>query len=102
MRVSNTVCLAIGGTKCWLNYEKQPVYQILVRVTDSGSPPLWVDFPLNITLQDINDRPRNLQLSAFTLHENQPVGTVVGYLSGSDEDKLQHLTYVLSDDDKGR
>ncbi|XP_065192577.1 cadherin-23-like [Sycon ciliatum] len=102
VRSSNVACLALGGTACWLNYEHQPVYTVLVRTTDSGSPPLFADFTINITLRDINDRPRKLQLSDYRVHENQPVGTVIGMLSGFDEDAKQHLSYVLSNDNGGK
>ena len=99
---SNVACLAVGGTSCWLNYESKPFYTLLVRVTDSGSPPLSTDFYLNVTLKNVNDRPRQIKLSDFRLYENQPVGTVVGKFSGYDEDAHQQLTFVLDNDDKGR
>ena len=102
MRSSNVACLAVGGTSCWLNYESKPFYTLLVRVTDSGSPPLSTDVYLNVTLRDINDKPRQMKLSDFRLHENQPVGTVVGKFSGYDEDAHQHLSFVLDKDDQGR
>ena len=102
VRASNVACLAVGGTSCWLNYEQQMEHSLVVKVTDSGSPPLSVDFFANITLKNINDRPRDLKISGFKVHENQPVGTVVGKFSGTDEDIGQHLSYSLDNDDYGR
>lgn len=102
MAVSNSRCLAEGGSKCVLNYESSTSHVIVVRSTDNGKPSLYKDFTLTILVGDINDRPRNLQLSGYTLREDKPAGTIVGTLSCLDEDKGQTLTYTLSDDAGGR
>eukprot|EP00117_Sycon_ciliatum_P021146 scpid22649/ scgid18623/ Cadherin-related tumor suppressor; Protein fat len=98
---SNVACLALGGTSCWLNYEAQPQYSVLVRSTDSGTPPLSANFVVNITLKDINDRPRKLYITDYRVAENSLNGTVVGTFGASDEDAFQHLTYELTSDDHG-
>ena len=103
MAVSNVRCLAEGGSQCLLNYESSKSHLIVIRSTDNGKPALYKDFTLTIAVDDINDRPRNLQLSGYTLREDRPVGTVIGTLSCSDEDKGQKLlTYTLSDNAGGR
>ena len=63
--LSNTDCLKFGGAFCKLNYEDTSSYNITVRVTDSGAPPLSQTFSLTINLNDMNDQPRNLALSNF-------------------------------------
>ena len=98
---SNVACLALGGTSCWLNYEAQSQYSVLVRSTDSGTPPLSANFVVNITLKDINDRPRKLYITDYKVAENSLNGTVVGTFGASDEDAFQHLTYELTSDDHG-
>jgi hypothetical protein len=100
--VSNARCLAEGGSQCQLNYESSKSHAIVIRSTDNGNPALSKDFTLTITVEDINDPPRNLQLSGYTLREDGPVGTVIGALSSSDEDRGQKLTYTLSDNAGGR
>ena len=102
MAVSNVRCLAEGGSQCLLNYESSKSHTISIRSTDNGKPALYKDFTLTIAVDDINDQPRNLQLSGYTLREDRPVGTVIGTLSCSDEDKGQKLTYTLSDNAGGR
>ena len=101
VRPSNTACLSLGGKYCWLNYETKPYHTILVRTTDSGKPALYKDFYLNITLSDINDQPRNPQLSGYTVHESSKAGTLIGVFTANDEDRNQNLTYSLVEDDMG-
>jgi hypothetical protein len=100
--VSNTQCLALGGKWCVLNFEEKSKYVIVVRVTDNGSPPLSMDQTVTIDLTDINDRPRNLDLSDNIVYENAPNGTVVGRFTASNEDAQQRLEYVLIDSENGK
>ena len=99
---SNAQCLALGGKECVLNYEEKKTHDILVRSTDNGSPAMSVDYVVTITLTDVNDRPRDLDLSNDRVFENEKVGKVVGKLSATDEDASQKLTFTLLDDDNGR
>ncbi|XP_062519526.1 coadhesin-like [Corticium candelabrum] len=100
--VDNTNCIAFGGLSCLLNYEAQRQHDIVVRATDSGVPSLSVDIKLSIFVNDINDQPRDLDLSDNKVVENYPIDTVIGILSSTDEDDGQRLSYSLADDDNGR
>ena len=102
MAISNTKCLALGGKWCALNLEEKNRCDIVVRVTDNGSPPLSIDNTITIDLTDINDRPRNLDLSSNIVYENARSETVVGRFSASDEDTQQRLEYVLIDSEDGK
>ena len=102
VRPSNAACLDLGGKFCWLNYEAKQTHTILVRTTDSGKPALYKDVYLNITLSDVNDQPRNPQLSGYKVHENMKAGTPIGTFTAFDEDTKQTLTYSLLDDDQER
>ena len=102
VKASNVKCLALGGVQCVLNYEATRFFTLTVRVRDSGTPPLSRDFNVNVTLKDINDRPRHLQLSNYKIHENLRIGTVIGTISGRDEDIHQYLSFTLIDNDGGR
>ena len=102
VKPSNVHCLATGGKWCWLNYESQPYYTLVINVRDSGDGHLSKNFAINITLKDINDSPRNLDLSGRRVQENLPAGTVIGVFTATEEDTLNILTYVLIDDDGGR
>ena len=85
-----------------LNYESVSSYSIKVRSVDSGSPSQSVNASFNITLNDVNDQPRDLKLSNYKVTENAPLNTLVGNLSASDEDKGQNLNFSLVDDDGGK
>lgn len=62
--MSNTDCLRYGGAYCKLDYEKQSSFKIKVEVTDNGTPAMSSTFDATVQLQDINDQPRSLSLSA--------------------------------------
>lgn len=99
---SNRLCLQSGGSKCLLNYEQQKSHVIKVRSTDSGSPSKSIQITFFITINDVNDRPRDLKLSNNTIKENAPIDTVIGQFISRDEDTNQQLVYSLIYDDKGR
>lgn len=91
-----------GGSQCFLNYESVSSYSIVVRSVDSGSPSLSINASFNISVNDVNDQPRGLQLSNYKVSENAPINTIVGNLSATDEDTGQTLSFSLADDDNGR
>lgn len=99
--ISNTACLLHGGKSCLLNYEgAENAYTILVRATDDGTPSQQLTMSINITLDDVNDQPRELALSKYWVKENVAVNTTVGYFTASDEDKNQ-LNYTLVQGGRG-
>ena len=100
--VSNTRCLAYGGSDCKLNYESDKSHKIVVRATDSGSPAMSRDFVLTVFVTNQNDQPRNLEIDTFRVHENKPAGALVGTFTATDEDAGDTLTYKLLDDDNGQ
>ncbi|MBT3638541.1 MAG: cadherin repeat domain-containing protein, partial [Opitutae bacterium] len=78
-----------------LNYESNASRSIRVRVTDDRGASVEAVFTVNIG--DENDPPVNLAASAaLNVTENQPVSTVVGEFSASDEDANATLTYELA------
>ena len=86
MAVSNSDCLRLGGTHCSLNFESMKSHVIQIRTTDDGSPPLSFTKNLTIYLKDVNDRPRDIRLSNYTVPETAPVNHVIGKFTVSDED----------------
>ena len=101
--VSNTLCLAEGGAYCLLNYEKKIKTNVTIRSSDNGSPSLYNDQSFAIHLRDVNDGPRNLNLSGnHTVKENSPMGTLVGTFSALDEDSGQTLSCTLLESGGGK
>ena len=98
--ISNANCRLHGGKACLFNYENQKVHTIRVRATDDGSPPKQLSTSIDISLDDVNDQPRDLALSKHVVSENVTVGSLVGFFSASDEDN-QTLNYTLVQSDLG-
>ena len=76
-----------------LDFETQNSYSIRVRSTDSGG--LWIEQTFTITVLNGNDPPTDITLSNNTVDENQPPGTVVGALSGTDPNAGDTLNFSL-------
>lgn len=55
--------LTVGQPGKFLDFEKFPVFSVLVTSTDSGLPPLSYAGVIRIVLQDVNDQPGNISLS---------------------------------------
>lgn len=78
-----------------LNYESQSTYQIRVKTTDSSGASFTKSFTLNLI--NVNDAPTNLILNNNSVTEHQPIGTLIGELSVSDEDAGDfHLFELVS------
>ena len=76
--ISNKQCLSQGGSSCLLNYEKKRSHIIRVKTTDDGSPQLSYEENFRIDVRDINDMPRDLQLSNNQIKENAKINTLIG------------------------
>ena len=76
--ISNKQCLSQGGSSCLLNYEKKRSHIIRVKTTDDGSPQLSYEENFRIDVRDINDMPRDLQLSNNQVKENAKINTLIG------------------------
>jgi hypothetical protein len=92
----------IGGLALYLkagavlNYEAKDSYTVTVSVADTsldGSLPLSTDFTLAITT--VNEIPTDIALSAATIAENQPSGSVIGTLTTTDVDSGDAFIYTL-------
>jgi len=80
-------------TKAVFNFEQQAAYTIRVQGSDQGG--LTLEKAFQITINNRNDPPTNILLSSKTIPENQPVGTVIGTFSTTDEDAGDTHTYRL-------
>ena len=76
--ISNKQCLNQGGSSCLLNYEKQKSHIIRVKTTDDGNPQLSYEANFRIDVRDINDMPRDLQLSNNQVKEDAKINTLIG------------------------
>jgi Ca2+-binding RTX toxin-like protein len=89
------VVTVANGTQ--LDYEAATSHQITVRTTDQGG--LTFDKNFTIAVNNLNEAPTNATLSANTVVENAANGTVVGTVTGVDQDAGSILTYSLASDE---
>jgi hypothetical protein len=68
---------------------------VRVRSTDPGG--LSTEKAFTILVEDVNESPQAIELSATMVSENVPVGTVVGGLTTTDPDTPGGFTYTLVD-----
>ncbi len=94
---TDNTSFAISGsglvTAASLDYEAQSTYSVRIRTTDSHNYTYEKAFTL--TINDANDPPTNILLSATTVAEDRPSGTTVGALTSTDPETSQSHTYSL-------
>jgi len=78
------------------NFESKSSFSIRVRSTDQSGA--FVEKVLPITINNVNETPTNISLSASSVNENIPAGSLVGTLSSTDPDSSrtpQSFSYRL-------
>ena len=80
-------------TAAMFDFETKSSYTIRVRTTDVGG--LFYEEQITITINNVNDAPTDIALSASTVAENQPSGTAVGTFTTTDPDAGDTFTYTL-------
>lgn len=96
---TNNASFNINGlnlrTSAIFNYEVKSSYSIRVRVTDGASNTF--DRVFTILVDDVNDAPTNISIngnaSGTSFAENKALGSLIGYLSTTDEDVTNTFTY---------
>jgi hypothetical protein len=69
-----------------VNFEAKPLFTLVVRVTDDGTPPLSDTATVTITVADVNEAPTINSNQVATTDENTPRGAQVMQLQSSDVD----------------
>jgi len=77
------------------DYEKQKSYSISVRTTDMSGAVL--DRIFKISIENGNEAPTNIKLSASGMYENNTIGSLVANLSTEDLDVGDSHTYTIVD-----
>ena len=75
------------------NYETKSSYSVRVRTIDQGG--LTYEEALTIIINNLNETPTDIALSATSVAENVPANTTVGSLSSTDPDAANTFTYTL-------
>ena len=89
-----------------LDYEKIPIYNIIVEARDQGFIYKSSTSSVKVILQDVDDNPPTFEEDHYVayLKENSPAGTVVTQMIGHDEDseKNSQIEYHLMDSELGK
>jgi YDG domain/Cadherin domain/Beta-propeller repeat/HYR domain len=80
-------------TAASFDFETQPSVSIRVRATDNGG--LWFEKILNVPILNSSEAPSNIVLSATSVDENTPGGSVIATLSATDPDIGDTLTFSM-------
>ena len=92
----NTYFKIVGNTlqtDSAINFERKNTFQVRIKSTDPGNASIIKTFTLNAL--DVNEAPTNISLSADSIMELQPLATVIGSLTSTDEDAGATHTYSL-------
>lgn len=83
-----------------VNYEAVNLYTLDLRVQDAAG--LFDTMTVTVGINDINDIPALLTLSANGIVENSAVGTAIGLLTTADEDVADTHTYSIISNPGGK
>jgi hypothetical protein len=75
------------------DFETKSSYAIRLRTTDQGS--LTYEKQFTVTVNDLNEAPTDISLSASSINENVAANSTVGALSSTDPDTGNTFTYTL-------
>ncbi|XP_066507394.1 protocadherin gamma-C5-like [Hoplias malabaricus] len=92
---SNHYALVTDGR---LDREQFPEYNIELKASDSGSPPLFTSTIVKVNILDVNDNPPVFSKPEYSVYvkENCAPGTVVSSVSASDLDTGDNAKIVYS------
>ncbi len=75
------------------DFETKSSYSVRVRSTDAGG--LFFEKAFTITVNNVNEAPTDINLSASAMNENVAANSTVGVLSSTDPDAGDTFTYAL-------
>jgi hypothetical protein len=80
-----------------LNFEADASYELIVQVTDNGTPALSSSATVTVNLNDVNETPvfTSVPSGPVSINENSAAGTAVGAVAASDVDANQTLSYAI-------
>lgn len=93
----NTYFSFVGNvlqTDSAINFEQKNIFYIRVKSTDPGNASVTKTF--TFTANDVNEAPTNITLSGDSIAELEPVNTLIGTFTSTDEDAGSSHTYTLT------
>ncbi|MCF8379125.1 MAG: cadherin domain-containing protein, partial [Bacteroidales bacterium] len=77
-----------------IDFELNPVFNLIIEVTDDGTTVLSSQAGVQVILNDLNETP-NIEDQSFALAENTAQGSSVGTVLAVDPDAGQNLLYQI-------
>ena len=79
------------------NHHIKSKYQLVVRVFDNGSPSLYSDMPVDITIIEEGTNPPTVTSLSVSINSmgKLPGGTMIGHMLATDEDLFDRLSYEV-------
>ena len=78
-----------------IDFESNPVLNLVIQVADSGNPALSFTKALTVTVTNVNEAPNNMVLPSAGIPENSGPGSVIGTLQASDPNGASNFFYAL-------
>ena len=75
------------------DFETKQEYSLLIRAIDRSG--LSSDYPLTLSVNDVNESPSEVVVTSFQFEEGLPVGSTVAQLSSDDPDLSDSITFSL-------
>ena len=79
--------------KASFDYERERAVNVLVRATDNGTPPLFIDRSIRIVVADVNEFAPELDPISFSVFESASGNTVIGRVVATDGDTANTVRY---------
>lgn len=96
---NSSFSISVGGsnllTAAVFDHETKDSYTICIQSTDDGTPTASMVKAFTITIDDLNEAPTDLALSATSVLENQLSGTTIASFSSVDVDAGDTFSYSL-------
>jgi hypothetical protein len=75
------------------NFEVQNTWKLNVRATDNGTPPLFLEKEITVTVEDVNEFSPTLGMRSFSVSEAATGGAAVGRVVATDGDLANTIRY---------
>ena len=79
---------------CALNYELEPLHELIISITDNGIPSLTSIFTLLIHVENENDPPHSMMITNNHVREDTAIGEHVAKLTVVDEDDDHDIVFT--------
>lgn len=78
-----------------LDFELKNIYQLVVKIIDSGLPSISEIIQLQIVVEDLNESPTDILMTNQSLNENEGANFLIGTLETVDEDEAEFFDYQI-------